>query len=181
MGPGQGLGFCSSEVGLQPVAGYAEHLEFGIHVQLSFCRFLAAHHQSSRHSSVSASPSEAIIIRPMGVSTMVRINCRCAMRPLWRVRVSFCLSGLIYVSPRSTSVSRGWCPSRRGAKTAEWRWHYAVDTCGAKDDQPLETEIDIRKSSNQPLEMELELNFDGTWNLRAKRWTMGTMNIWFGT
>ena len=24
--------------------------------------------------------------------------------------------------------------------------------------------------------MELELNFDGTWNLRAKRWTMGTMN-----
>lgn len=59
---------------------------------------------------------------------------------------------------------------------AEWRWRYAVDTCGAKDDRPLETEIDIRKSSNQPLEMELELNFDGTWNLRAKRWTMGTMN-----
>ena len=49
---------------------------------------------------------------------------------------------------------------------AEWRWHYAVDTCGAKDDRPLETEIDIRKSSNQPLEMELELNFDGMWNLR---------------
>ena len=24
--------------------------------------------------------------------------------------------------------------------------------------------------------MELELNFDGMWNLRAKRWTMGTMN-----
>ena len=59
---------------------------------------------------------------------------------------------------------------------AEWRWHYAVDTCGVKDDRPLETEIDIRKSSNQPLEMELELNFDGMWNLRAKRWTMGTMN-----
>lgn len=59
---------------------------------------------------------------------------------------------------------------------AEWRWYYAVDTCGAKDDRPLETEIDIRKSSNQPLEMELELNFDGMWNLRAKRWTMGTMN-----
>ena len=59
---------------------------------------------------------------------------------------------------------------------AEWRWHYAVDTCGVKDDRPLETEIDIRKSSNQPLEMELELNFDGMWNLHAKRWTMGTMN-----
>lgn len=59
---------------------------------------------------------------------------------------------------------------------AEWRWHYAVDTCGVKDDRPLETEIDIRKSSNQPLEMELKLNFDGMWNLRAKRWTMGTMN-----
>ena len=59
---------------------------------------------------------------------------------------------------------------------AEWRWHYAVDTCGVKDDRPLETEIDIRKSSNQPLEMELELNFDGMWNLREKRWTMGTMN-----
>ena len=59
---------------------------------------------------------------------------------------------------------------------AEWRWHYAVDTCGVKDDRPLEAEIDIRKSSNQPLEMELELNFDGMWNLRAKRWTMGTMN-----
>ena len=59
---------------------------------------------------------------------------------------------------------------------AEWRWHYAVDTCGVKDDRPLETEIDIRKSSNQRLEMELELNFDGMWNLRAKRWTMGTMN-----
>ena len=39
---------------------------------------------------------------------------------------------------------------------AEWRWHYAVDTCGAKDDRPLETEIDIRKSSNQPLEMGFE-------------------------
>ena len=51
-----------------------------------------------------------------------------------------------------------------------------MDTCGTKDDQPLETEIDIRKSSNRPLEMELELNFDGMWNLRAKRWTMGTMN-----
>ena len=35
---------------------------------------------------------------------------------------------------------------------AEWRWHYAVDTCGAKDDRPLETEIDVRKRSNPPLE-----------------------------
>ena len=40
---------------------------------------------------------------------------------------------------------------------AEWRWRYAADTRGMEDDQPLETEVDLRNGQNPPLETEIDL------------------------
>lgn len=39
---------------------------------------------------------------------------------------------------------------------AEWRWRKDIDTRGLADDQPLETEVDLRRRPNQPLEMGFE-------------------------
>lgn len=81
-------GAFAGEIGGQPFAGYTEYVGFTIGFAIRIENGLVipvAHHQSSRQSSVSPSPSEAIIIRPMGVSTVARISCRCVIPPLSRV------------------------------------------------------------------------------------------------
>lgn len=42
-------------------------------------------------------------------------------------------------------------------KTAEWRWDNVICICGLADDQPLETEVDVPKTSNPPLETDLRI------------------------